>query len=224
MTFLNSCLSRIVNRKFKLLNATTKDNKLVFSEFSFSEQDQAKVAIIYGGNGTGKSLIGKLVEQMAKDESISSRTIGMRNRTKAGIERALVFGSDNDQSTGQTSFSAIEKCIAATEKDSMNSVAIFDEPDIGLSRRFSKTLGRYLANKANELADGKYYIVISHNEDMIETLVEELHVPLISLGINTTQNLDKWIKDDSEAPLEELKGLSKACNAKWSAIERSQGC
>lgn len=57
----------------------------------------------------------------------------MRNRTSNGIERSFVFGDEGSQSTGATSLSVAIKCLSITLKEDKDSLAILDEPDVGLS-------------------------------------------------------------------------------------------
>jgi len=93
--------------------------------------------MVYGDNAAGKSLIGQLIEQKARQDSIAVRSVSVRNRTRGGIEDSLIFGDQGDQSTGATSISAIQLAIKSMHQDDEASIDELLDPSSLGSRRWS---------------------------------------------------------------------------------------
>lgn len=219
MNFLNKTFNHIKERNYYILEAKTKGGELVFEHLTLEAQDNAKVAIVYGDNAAGKSFIGKLVETVARSQSLHCMSAAVRNRTSSGVGKAMVFGDEETQSTGQTSLSVMQLAIRTAQDTDKGCLITLDEPDIGLSRKYSKALGKYLAEQANSLPNNKLFIVITHNTDMLQAYLNELSVPFLSLGVNTNKTLVDWMTDETEATFDDFDQLNQIALERWRAIE-----
>ena len=155
------------------------------------------------------------------DENINTRNVSMNERTSAGVKRAFLIGDEGSQSTGETSFTFLKKAFGGMEQEEseLKSVAIFDEPDLGLSSRYSRALGRYFAEKESELNENKAIVIISHSIEFIKSFIKHSETGISSLGVNTSSSLNDWLEDDTEQSIEELMGLTTLGRAKHSGIE-----
>ena len=68
------------------------------------EGSDGKVFVVTGENATGKSFFAKLLDAYSRNNGVEEvMRIGMGKRTESGIVKALMFGDEKDQSTGETS-------------------------------------------------------------------------------------------------------------------------
>lgn len=216
------------NKTFKFLSANYADESPVFENL-YLENNQSKLTIIYGDNASGKSLFGRIAESHARKSKIHVRSASMNNRIGNGdieksFQRAMIFGDQSVQSTGATSLKVAIKCLRATlsdDQDSITSLSILDEPDIGLSDRFSTTLGLYISQQL-KLFNQSGIILICHNKQLIERLLNDYQLPVNFVGINTHLNYFDWYNSLQEATIEELLQLDNIGFKKESAIDKTQ--
>jgi predicted ATPase len=226
-SIIHDCINGIKDNAFvctraEYLNPITDTRQPLIEHISDSLVTDANAMIIFGNNTSGKSLISALLESQVNNKSDhGTRTISVANRTSKSISRAFIYGDEGRQSTGETSIRVIEKALRSAKSDNEPSLLIFDEPDLGLSSQFSRTLGRYLAMQANELKSiGVYVVLISHNLPLLSTFMEALDTAPSYVGLNTHHSLASWLSCDEERPLEELLALTTISRRKESAIDR----
>ena len=221
-TVFSRVLSAIKDQDSILYDAEM-NGEMVFKD-TFVQDNKSKVIIIYGDNASGKSLFAQLFEaslRSPKDKSkkIPVRAAAMRNRTMSGMEKAIIFGDENDQSTGETSVSVAEKCLRCTYNEPC-AVAILDEPDVGLADRFQDAFGMHIASEAKKFKDHGL-ILISHSRLLINAFLKYYEQPVSLLGICTTLNYEEWAADRPNATLEELLNLSDYAHEKYRAIMKA---
>lgn len=192
----------------------------VFTHFQKDIQSD-RVAIIYGDNTTGKSFVAGLIEEAFRAENIGVRSVSVKNRTAGGYEQSMIFGRESRQSTGETSVKVMNKAIDAAENDNKPSLVVLDEPDLGLSRKFSKALGIYLAQRVKEV-EHLQLLLISHNSEFLESFMSSLHMEVTTCGINTEKTLSEWLSSDDVASVEELLGLRDLAHEKKRAIIQNE--
>ena len=214
-------LNRIVEKDFFSLNAKTQNDEDVFKCFNFENNPDSKMFIIYGDNSSGKSLIYKVIKQVLKTKSVASREANMSNRTSSGISRAFIYGDENEQSTGVTSFNVVKKCLEVTLKEKEKSaIAILDEPDLGLSPRYVKAFAQYITKTSDAMTSEQAVFVTSHNKDFIKAILRHSKSKPSFLGVNTSKSFQEFFNDDDEASLEELESLSSLGHERWVGISR----
>jgi ABC-type polysaccharide/polyol phosphate transport system ATPase subunit len=215
---LNKIINRIEDKDFKVLNAKMKDGSDVFGSFNVENHTGSPSLVVYGDNVSGKSLIGKIIESVLRQDDIPVRNACVRNRTTGGIEKAMIYGDEGDQSTGATSLKVLQLCLRSSKQDSGESAMILDEADLGLSPKFSRALGEHVASEINESDPEKMIIIISHDADFLKSYVNKASGKVSSIGINTDKSLDAWINSDEVATIDELLGLKSLSMDKWRAI------
>jgi hypothetical protein len=219
---INDFFLDIQNKKYLLLEAQRENGEKVWDNFTLDFKESSNTLVVYGDNACGKSFICKFMEQVARQDKICVRNACVRNRTAGGTENAMIYGDEGTQSTGQTSFSVLKLCFNSAERDRKDSLVILDEPDIGLSPRFSKALGEYVYNRTNTLESSVFTVIISHNHDFIRHLLKYSDNNISSFGINTDKSLNEWIESDDIASIEELENLPTLGIDNWRAIEKTQ--
>lgn len=216
--FLNKMLNNIEERSFAVLNFE-QDNTPLFSHIAVNNAD-SNILIIYGENASGKSLFSTIIEQSARMEKIGTRSACMRNRTSGGIERAFIFGDEGSQSTGATSLNVTIKCLSNALKEEKNSLAVLDEPDVGLSDYYTPALGRYISEQMSQAPEHIGLVLVSHSRLLMKAFLETCKKPVSTIGINTELSLHDWISKSGEASIDELLSLDTMANEKNIAIMR----
>jgi ABC-type molybdenum transport system ATPase subunit/photorepair protein PhrA len=224
---IHDCVTGVKNKEFictraEFLNPFTDTRQPVIEHLSLSINDNANTMVLFGDNASGKSLICNLIESNVRKKSKHPiRAMSVGNRTSKSMSRAFIFGDEGRQSTGETSIRVIQKALNSAKSDNVPSLLIFDEPDLGLSSKYSRALGRYLAEQATELKSaGVYIIIISHNVPLLNTFIEALDDAPSYVGLNTTSTLDQWLTSDEEKTIDELLSLTQISRRKESAIDR----
>lgn len=216
------------NKTFKFLSANYANRSPVFDNL-YLENNQSKLTIIYGDNASGKSLFGRIAESYARKSNIHVRSASMNNRVGNGdieksFQRAMIFGNQSVQSTGATSLKVAIKCLKSTlsdDNESITSLSILDEPDIGLSDRYSTTLGLYISQQL-KIFKQSGIILICHNKQLIDRLLSDYQLPVNFVGINTNLNYSDWYNSLQEATIEELLKLDDLGFRKEIAIDTTQ--
>lgn len=220
---LQETISAITDKEKTPLVDIDYEHGKVFDHLNL-RKGSCRVAIIYGDNASGKSYIARLIETEYRKSEIPSRSVSVKNRTSGGIESSLIFGREGRQSTGATSLKVMNKALNSAEQDRYRSLLVLDEPNLGLSKRYSRALGIHLAQRIEEM-EKLDIVIVSHDEQFIKTLLDNLTETPTTLGINTKLSLNDWLNDDEVACLEELYGLSDLATAKRKAInKREQEC
>jgi len=108
-----------------------------------------RVLLVTGSNASGKSLVGRFIGLVLRDEvapkEFQNMNIGMQMRTAGGFARAFVFGDEGDSSTGQLTHKSVSGLIHNSGNREMLHLAILDEPDLGLSEDFAEAMGEKIA-------------------------------------------------------------------------------
>lgn len=186
--------------------------------------NNSALTFIYGENASGKSFIARCFEMVArarKPSKLSVRSVSVANRTSSGVEKAMIFGNESEQSTGETSVSVMKLALRSLANESGEGVVILDEPDLGLSPKYSRALGRYIAEFILEHEkNGKALFVISHNDTFIESVIKHYNNTYNSVGVDTDLTLREWLDDDSEYEMEDLDALKDIAIAKWRGIQK----
>lgn len=135
--------------------------------------DNARLLVVTGDNIGGKSfLLSALGEYARKYLDTPYIETSMRMRTSAGLHRAFMYGSDQDQSTGMTSVKSVMGAMRTCEQRTEAHYLLLDEPDTGLSEGYQRALGEKLGRFANNLpAQTHGMVVTSHSRPLVRELV-----------------------------------------------------
>lgn len=219
-------LSRLQEKDFGLLDVDFKDPKTnelkkVFGTMNIVD-NSSSITFIYGENASGKSLIARLYQSVIRSGNTnhSVRSVSVANRTRSGIEKAMIFGDETEQSTGETSFKVMRLALNSLAKDSKEGVVILDEPDIGLSAKYSRSFGKYIADFVKEHEqNGKQLVIISHNDTFLKSVIKHYEQPYNEIGVNTSMTLNEWLDDESDYSIEDLELLPSIALEKWRGIQ-----
>ncbi|CAH7393938.1 conserved hypothetical protein [Vibrio chagasii] len=222
-TILEVELKNIIEKRYMMMEASYSNGDDVFSTFTASNIEGCKAVVIYGDNCSGKSFIAKFLDSvMRQTHKVAVRSASVGNRVGGGVENVMIYGNEKEESTGVTSFKVMNLGLKSTSETRGSAMMILDEPTLGMSPRYSRATGTYVATKFNDMDDDKFIVVISHEVEFIKSFIKTCSKPVCGLGVETELNLDDWLNSDIEAPIEELESLSDTANDKWRAIAQLQ--
>jgi len=174
-----------------------------------------RVAVVVGSNACGKSLLRRaIVQKLHYDEKLFVAHFSQEARSKGGFERAFVYGSEDDESTGYLTISSLLKNFRQDRDKPW--VTVCDEPEIGLSEESQIGLGIWLRDRmAKDMPNLLGMVVVTHSRHVVSALSECDGFRLLDLdGKHNTEWLDRdivpvspqQIKDRGQARWHEFSG------------------
>lgn len=213
----------LVKEKFE--NARLFDNadNNAIVPINFDIDNASKILFVVGSNASGKSLVGRIVELVASEEELPKRSCSMRNRTSGEFGQRLVFGSEDDSSTGENSVHASIIGLKSTVESKKSAVLVLDEPDLGLADEYSAALGQHIAKTVNEHHETlALIVVITHSHKLINAAISELTVPFSKVHVgDASVSFDDWLaRPFKAATIEELMELKKKSHDTWGRVQK----
>lgn len=145
----------------------------------------SRVGILSGPNATGKSLVRKVLRTVCREARLELIETSMQGRTSGEdrIQRLMVYGSEEEASTGVNSVKTTMKLIE-TSRSRVNPHAVFlDEPETGLCDEYAAGLGAhvaaYLADPPATLAAA---FLVSHRARFLDPVVAAASHTYLGLG------------------------------------------
>lgn len=133
------------------------------SPFRMSIQPgNGKLIVITGDNCSGKSLLRKLLHCDYDDNKIKFMHFSQAGRSRSGIERQFIYGTEEDDSTGHNSVKLINRLFRYLSNDEPTAV-LLDEPEIGCSEELQLSIGNYLLDNMEAINNTVAFYVITHS-------------------------------------------------------------
>lgn len=191
-----------------------KMTQSLLSELSYFEEDgpikanftegHEKILIITGENASGKSFIRRLIQLSCKQEKVELIHLSQEARTMGWITSAFVYGSESYDSTGYNSSNTITTGISTCQSRESDHYILWDEPDIGLSERYSGGVGVAIRKFVENLPKHtRGCVVITHSKALVKQLLS-LNPSHLRLGDDLS--LNDWMNEIAEpGDLKELQ-------------------
>lgn len=190
-------------------------------------------AIVLGDNAQGKSLLTRWIKSVNSDAGMQPMALGMNTRagdmTGIPLFRAMVYGNEQDQSTGEISISSLKKMFSNAMDNENPCTITLDEPEIGLSSRYHMAVGKFIGEQFNGRTEKLVGCVLtSHSATMVNSLIQTLDVEpffiIFSDDMDAQDYLDKFLSGNlPDHSLEELMELPNKSRKKMRAISRYIG-
>jgi hypothetical protein len=213
----------LVKEKFKNARIFDNEENNAIVPINFDIDNTSKILFVVGSNASGKSLVGRIVELVASEEKIPKRSCSMRNRTSGEFGQRLVFGSEDDSSTGENSVHASIIGLKSTVDSEKSAVLVLDEPDLGLADEYSAALGQHIARTVNEHHEKLgLIVVITHSHPLIDAAITELTVPFSKMHVGDASiSFDEWrARPFQAATIEELMNLKHKSRDTWCRVQK----
>lgn len=178
----------------------------------------SRVILLTGANASGKSLVFRLLAELAHNQETPPITLSIRERSGGGtfemaaMRRSMIYGEESEQSTGATSMSVITRGFGNIRhrlEEGTRSVLMLDEPEMGLSEGYARALGRYLAEQVQALpAEAPGLVVVTHSRPLIQAMTEQLAAEphFIYMG-SEPKTLNEWLAQPEDRSVEDLLQL-----------------
>ena len=160
---------------------------------TFYKQKRSKLLVMTGENAQGKSFMTRLygiaIKKYGGFECICT---SQERRTESGIMRAIMFGDESCESTGDISSRVVKTGIKTCKARESRHAIIYDEPDLGLSDSYSCSIGVTLREFIEHLPEKTFsVIVISHSRYLIQEL---LPLNPHHLRFGEPMTLKQWVR------------------------------
>lgn len=137
------------------------------------QHGKGKLVVVTGENASGKSLLRRLVCAVLHKADVECIHTSQEKRSNGGIERAFIYGTEIEESTGYISTHAITGAIRTSKARENRHALYLDEPDIGLSDGYAASAGILIRDFMREPPDKLMAtFVVSHNKALIRQLAE----------------------------------------------------
>ena len=181
--------------------------------------DQIKtghVTILTGDNGTGKSLIRKVLcsslRNQENDDTIKIADISMEKRTglHAGLGGGGVFLRDVEWvATSDNSLSFLYSLLNSAK----DRYLVLDEPELGMSQDLQKSIGIYLSKRIPEtMKENRGMLIITHSREFVRSLSVE-HVVFVNLQ---KKSEEEWLNESAKEI--DLDDFRKKCDALFNLL------
>ena len=182
---------------------------------------ESNVFVVVGDNACGKSFFVDTARTVARNlnPEVSTVSISIRERTGSGTDpmaamrRAMMFGDEQEQSTGAISAGMIQKGfnnLQSRLEEGKKSVLVLDEPELGLSENFHAAVGSLIAQLASQTdPQSGAAVIVSHSRRLVTALMQTANVPVSAVVMGEHQGLAQWLEDSEDKPIEELLALKE---------------
>jgi hypothetical protein len=155
-----------------------QDDSPMFERFNLVPSegtDSSNMALVIGPNAAGKSLLRRLVQGMCKRAKVECMHLSMEGRTAGhmGPMRGMVYGGEDEDSTGVNSLGTILGGIRSSKGRGNPHIIFWDEPDVGLSDEAAAGAALEIVDYLKEpdpMLVGVF--VVTHRRAMLEYLAQ----------------------------------------------------
>jgi predicted ATPase len=187
---------------------------------SFEDGENGRLLVVTGENASGKSLYCKALSALVdKAGGYEVMHVGMGLRTTSGIQKSLMFGDENMESTGSVSMGTILTGVSTIRARKSPHYLLLDEPDIGLGESYQAAAGHYLARLGGDLPEHTHgLLVVSHARHLVAPLIE---AGAMSVRVGDDRRpVREWIQvGDLPKTIEDLEALPTKSHERFLAIQ-----
>lgn len=164
--------------------------------------DLSKITVLTGNNGSGKSLIRKLLTSRVEEELDGKlKSTSMELRTMNNPMWGALSSSMSDcewLATSYSTFNLLKKCLAASKKDEKTKYIVIDEMEIGCSEETILAFIEYVNQELKELNIG--CLIITHSKLVVEKINSDSFINL------QKKTKEEWLnREITPTNLEELE-------------------
>jgi hypothetical protein len=129
---------------------------------------QIPLLVITGENASGKSLLRRLFQALAKKKNVEAIAVSPEFRSKAGFANAFIYGDESYEASGQIACKVILGAIKTSRAREKPHIIILDEPDMGLSDNAAAGCGQEIVDFCLDPPQNLgFFAVITHRRAML---------------------------------------------------------
>lgn len=194
--------------------------------FRLEEGPRADVLVVTGENAGGKSLVFMILNQLARTfakqdhVSLEVMDVGMHRRTEAGVQRAMMFGDEHTDSTGNISIKVVQQAVVTSKKREGYHYLMLDEPDIGVGEGYHNAIGEFLVDFSTEMPEKCLGLVIATHSRRITKKLLDAGATSLRVG-GDLRPIEEWIRDgDIEKTVEDLVNLKAVSHERFRMVAK----
>lgn len=173
------------------------------------QRGRGKLCLVLGDNASGKSMVRRLVSMRCKDLGVEAIPLSMQARASTdgmfGM-KGFVYGDEDWKSTGHNSAGTVASMMTTSQGRANPHMVYLDEPDMGLSDRWARSLGRQLADFLRDPPEHLVALFLTtHRSCLVRELVD-LRPHALLVGRGWPRTLRQWLEGDPREP-EPLENL-----------------
>ena len=175
--------------------------------------------LITGPNASGKSLLRKILHGRVNKKDMIYVNTSQQGRCTGGIERAFIYGSEAEESTGFNSIKQIKKCFNSIKQYEKPCVVMLDEPEIGCSEEVQAAMGIRIADELSRIEDIpmlQCFFIITHSRQLVKYISSANPSHWRLSGDNMT--LEQFV--NREIAPADLDKITEESNEKWRAVAK----
>jgi len=175
--------------------------------------------VVTGENATGKSIVRRALSSFARRDGLEVIDISPEGKSRGGIVGALIYGTEEYQSTGSNSARTVRKALSTARSRTSQHVLILDEPDAGLSDEYAAGAGVEIAEFCSSCpATTMMTVVVSHRRALLSELAK---ISPSQLCLGGCPPLKDWL--NRIAPPKSLEHLILADQKMFGAVLTARG-
>jgi energy-coupling factor transporter ATP-binding protein EcfA2 len=182
------------------------------------KQSKSNFVVVVGENAAGKSFLRRILSSVAHRAKIEAMPVSMEHRQTGGAINAFVYGSETYDATGKNSAGTVLTGIKTCQGRETPHIIIWDEPDLGLSESWARSMGQTFRGFAESLPENtKAAVVITHSKPLLRELVAA-NPQFVYLGTQAIDTLEQWL--EYEAPVRPLEQLAEECHTRFKKLSK----
>lgn len=180
------------------------------------EKKHPVISVVTGPNASGKSLLRKVLSAICNDQKTEYIALSQCGRREGGIMNALIYGNDEDESTGTNTVDTFLKMIGTVQRRSHPVVVFLDEPEIGCSEEIQVALGERIVRDMDTMPNLVAMFVVTHSRQLVRPL---LQIDPSHIRMDDDMTLREWV-DRPVASFGELELLKALANKRWGIVSK----
>jgi hypothetical protein len=134
----------------------------------------ASILVVTGKNAAGKSLLRRWFQVALKRyHDMEAIHLSQQGRAAAGVMRAMVYGSEDDESTGAISCNTFFGGLRTMRGREEAHAVIWDEPEIGMGEELQMGTAEWLCDQLDEWPEQTQgVILLTHSRHFVRRVMQ----------------------------------------------------
>jgi predicted ATPase len=215
MSYEFKTASELLQLAFDLVYFRPEEDLL---QYQWAESSKSRFVVVVGENASGKSVLRRILSALAARAKVEAIPVSMEHRQTGGIERSFIYGSETYDATGKNSAQTVLSGITTCQGRNKDHIIIWDEPDLGLSEAWSRSMGQTLRGFAESPPTHTLAaVVVTHSKPLLRELVAA-KPHFVHLGDQEFGSLEEWL--EYEAPIRPLEELIEDGHRRFKKLTR----